>query len=33
MVLTDDDFDAVPVASARAIDIVQFVEFEEIDPI
>jgi len=33
VVLTDDDFDAVPVASSRAIDIVQFVEFEEIDPV
>jgi DNA end-binding protein Ku len=32
-VLTDDDFDAVPVASSRAIDIVQFVEFDEIDPV
>jgi DNA end-binding protein Ku len=33
VVLTDDDFDAVPVASSRAIDIVQFVEIDEIDPI
>ena len=33
VVLTDDDFDAVPVASSRAIDIVQFVEFEQIDPV
>ena len=33
VVLTDDDFDAVPVASSRAIDIVQFVEFDEIDPV
>jgi DNA end-binding protein Ku len=32
VILTDDDFDAVPVASSRAIDIVQFVELEEIDP-
>ena len=32
MVLTDDDFDAVPVASSRAIDIMQFVEIDEIDP-
>jgi DNA end-binding protein Ku len=33
VVLTDDDFDAVPVESSRAIDIVQFVEIDEIDPI
>ncbi len=33
VVLTDDDFDAVPVPSSRAIDIVQFVEFDEIDPV
>jgi DNA end-binding protein Ku len=33
VVLTDEDFDAVPVASSRAIDIVQFVELDEIDPI
>ena len=33
VVLTDDDFEAVPVASSRAIDIVQFVEFDEIDPV
>ena len=33
VVLTDDDFDAVPVESSRAIDIVQFVELDEIDPI
>jgi DNA end-binding protein Ku len=32
VVLTDDDFDAVPVASSRAIDIVQFVDVDEIDP-
>jgi DNA end-binding protein Ku len=32
VILTDDDFDAVPVESSRAIDIVQFVELEEIDP-
>ena len=30
--LTDDDFDAVPVESSRAIDIVQFVDLDEIDP-
>ena len=33
VVLTDDDFDAVPVASSRAIDIVQFVELDDIDPV
>ncbi len=33
VVLTDEDFDAVPVESSRAIDIVQFVELDEIDPI
>ena len=33
VVLEDEDFDAVPVASGRAIDIVQFVELEEIDPL
>ncbi len=33
VVLTDDDFDAVPVESSRAIDIVQFVEIDEIDPV
>jgi DNA end-binding protein Ku len=32
VVLTDDDFDAVPVVSSRAIDIVQFVDLDEIDP-
>jgi DNA end-binding protein Ku len=32
VILTDDDFDAVPVESSRAIDIVQFVELEQIDP-
>ncbi len=32
VVLTDDDFDSVPVESSRAIDIVQFVDLEEIDP-
>jgi DNA end-binding protein Ku len=32
VVLTDEDFDAVPVASSRAIDIVQFVDVDEIDP-
>lgn len=33
VVLEDEDFDAVPVESSRAIDIVQFVDLEEIDPI
>jgi DNA end-binding protein Ku len=33
VVLTDDDFDKVPVESSRAIDIHQFVNLEEIDPI
>jgi DNA end-binding protein Ku len=33
VVLTDDDFDAVPVASSRAVDIVQFVDLDEIDPV
>jgi DNA end-binding protein Ku len=32
IVITDEDFDSVPVASSRAIDIVQFVDLEEIDP-
>jgi len=31
--LDDEDFDAVPVQSSRAIDIVQFVDMAEIDPI
>ncbi|MEX0832623.1 MAG: Ku protein [Actinomycetota bacterium] len=31
--LTDEDFEAVPVKSSRAIDIQQFVELQEIDPI
>ena len=33
VVLTDEDFDAVPVQSSRAIDIVQFVDLDEIDPV
>jgi DNA end-binding protein Ku len=33
VVLTDEDFDAVPVESSRTIDIQQFVALEEIDPI
>jgi DNA end-binding protein Ku len=32
VILTDEDFDAVPVASSRAIDIQQFVDLDEIDP-
>jgi DNA end-binding protein Ku len=32
VILTDDDFDAVPVESSRAIDIQQFVDLDEIDP-
>jgi DNA end-binding protein Ku len=33
VVLTDEDFDAVPVESSRTIDILQFVDADEIDPI
>jgi len=33
VVLEDEDFDAVPVESSRAIDIVQFVDEAEIDPL
>jgi len=33
VVLSDEDFDAVPVESSRAIEILQFVDLEEIDPI
>jgi DNA end-binding protein Ku len=33
VVLADDDFEAVPVASSRAIDIVQFVDVDQIDPV
>jgi DNA end-binding protein Ku len=33
VVLTDDDFDSVPVRSSRAIDIQQFVDLDQIDPI
>jgi DNA end-binding protein Ku len=33
VVITDDDLDKVPLESSRAIDIVQFVELDEIDPI
>ena len=32
VVLTDEDFDAVPVPSSRAIDIQQFVDIDQIDP-
>jgi DNA end-binding protein Ku len=32
VVLTDEDLDSVPVESSRAIDIQQFVELDEIDP-
>jgi len=32
VMLDDEDFDAVPVESSRTIDIQQFVELEEIDP-
>ncbi len=33
VVVTDEDLDAVPVESSRAIDIQQFVDLDEIDPI
>ena len=33
VVMEDADFDAVPVESSRAIDIVQFVDLDEIDPV
>jgi DNA end-binding protein Ku len=33
VILTDDDFDSVPVESSRAIDIQRFVDLEEIDPV
>jgi DNA end-binding protein Ku len=33
VVMTDEDFDAVPLESSRAIDIVQFVDIADIDPI
>ncbi len=33
VVLTDEDFDAVPVESNRMIDILQFVDADDIDPI
>ena len=33
VIIDDDDFDAVPVASSRAIDIQRFVDLDEIDPV
>lgn len=33
VIVTDEDLDAVPVESSRAIDIEQFVDLDEIDPI
>jgi DNA end-binding protein Ku len=33
VVLTDEDLDSIPVASSRAIDIRQFVDIKDIDPI
>jgi DNA end-binding protein Ku len=33
VILEDEDFDAVPVESSRAIDIIQFVDLDQIDPI
>ena len=33
VILTDDDFDAIPVESSRAIDIQQFVDLDQIDPV
>ena len=33
IIITDEDLDAVPVESSRAIDIQQFVDLQEIDPI
>jgi DNA end-binding protein Ku len=33
VIITDEDLDAVPVESSRAIDIAQFVDVAEIDPI
>jgi DNA end-binding protein Ku len=32
VILTDDDFEAIPVESSRSIDIQQFVDLDEIDP-
>jgi DNA end-binding protein Ku len=33
VILTDEDFDAVPLESSRAIDIIQFAPLDEIDPL
>jgi len=33
VLLNDDDFDAVPIKSSRAIDIQQFVDLDDIDPV
>jgi DNA end-binding protein Ku len=33
VVVTDDELDALPVESSRAIDIAQFVDIQEIDPV
>jgi DNA end-binding protein Ku len=33
VILTEDDFDAVPVESSRAIDIQRFVDLDDIDPV
>ena len=33
VVLTDDDFAAVPISTSRAIDVVEFVPLEQVDPI
>jgi DNA end-binding protein Ku len=33
VILENEDFDAVPVQSSRAIDIIRFVDIEDIDPI
>ena len=33
VIMSDEDFDAVPLVSSRAIEILQFVDLEDIDPI
>ena len=33
VILTDDDFDALPLPTVRAVDVVQFVPAEQVDPI
>jgi DNA end-binding protein Ku len=33
VVLSDEDFEAVPVSSSRQVDIVQFVDLDDIDPV